>query len=237
MKGLVRLSLFITRPEVVLFDVGNTLLFPNWERILAPLRELGKFPALEQLQSVERRTKREFDELMVAGKLQSGFWPLFYSHLLELLGIDDAELLRRFSTATGISANWDRVLPGTRESLHRIGAQFRIGVISNADGKIAAALDQCGICDCFVSVTDSGIVGYEKPHPAIFAAALRAMSSNPANAVYAGDLYSVDYLGARSAGMQAVLFDRVGAYRDGNLPRVASLQEFEQRLQANHRTR
>lgn len=221
----------MTRPELVLFDVGNTLLFPNWERILAPLRELGKFPAPEQLQSIERRTKNEFDALMAEGRLDSGFWRLFYSHLLELLKIHDGELLSRFTEATRISSNWDQALPGTREALLRIGAQYRIGVISNADGKIAAVLEQCGICDCFLSVTDSGIVGHEKPHPGIFAAALRAMNSNPATALYIGDLYSVDYLGAWNAGIQALLFDRVGAYRDRDLPRVGSLQELEQRLQ------
>jgi FMN phosphatase YigB (HAD superfamily) len=42
-----------------------------------------------------------------------------------------------------------------------------------------------------------------------------------------GDLYSVDYVGARNAGMQAVLFDVSGAYRDCEVPRVESLNQLE----------
>jgi hypothetical protein len=36
----------------------------------------------------------------------------------------------------------------------------------------------------------------------------------------------VDYLGATRAGMQAMLFDIAGTYRESGLPRVESLQEL-----------
>jgi putative hydrolase of the HAD superfamily len=218
------------KPEVILFDVGNTLLFPNWERILAPLRELDIVPSPEQLQAIERRTKNEFDELVTHGTVDHGFWQLFYSHLLELLQVPQNGVGRALNEATRQSANWDRIRPGTREALDEIGSKYRIGVISNADGKIAEVLKVCGICDCFFSITDSGIIGHEKPHPAIFAAALRSMDVAPQKAVYVGDVYSVDYLGATNAGMQAVLFDVAGAYRERGLPRVESLQQLQKLL-------
>ena len=91
-------------------------------------------------------------------------------------------------------------------------------------------LRRCGVCDCFASIIDSGHVGHEKPHPAIFAAALREMRADPADSLYVGDIYSVDYVGARNAGMQAVLFDVAGAYRGREFPRVESLAELEQLL-------
>jgi putative hydrolase of the HAD superfamily len=216
--------------EVVLFDVGNTLLFPNWERILAPLKQLGIVPSHEQLQAIERRTKNEFDEMVTHGTVDHGFWQLFYSHLLDLLDVRQNGLGRALSDLTRLSSNWDRIRPGTREALETIGARYRIGVISNADGKIAEVLQVCGICDCFLSITDSGIIGHEKPHPAIFAAALQTMDVEPQRALYVGDVYSVDYLGATTAGMQAVLFDVAGAYRQRGLPRVESLQELEDML-------
>jgi putative hydrolase of the HAD superfamily len=81
--------------------------------------------------------------------------------------------------------------------------------------------------DCFASITDSGNVGHEKPHPAIFEAALREMKASAAESLYVGDVYSVDYVGARQAGMQAVLFDVAGAYRDREFPRVESLAGLE----------
>ena len=108
-------------------------------------------------------------------------------------------------------------------------------MISNADGKIDLVLRQCGIGDCFASITDSGNVGHEKPHPAIFEAALRALKADPAESLYVGDLYSVDYVGATNAGMEAVLFDVAGTYRDRNLPRVESLAELETWLETSAR--
>lgn len=215
------------KTEVILFDVGNTLLFPNWERILAPLKQLGVVPSREQLQAIERRTKNEFDDMVTHGTVDHGFWQLFYSHLLDELKVEQDGVGRQLGELTRQSSNWDRMRPGTRELLQQIGSRYRIGVISNADGKIAEVLKVCGICDCFLSITDSGIVGHEKPHPAIFAAALETMKVEPQRAVYVGDVYSVDYLGATRAGMQAVIFDVAGAYRERGLPRVESLQELQ----------
>jgi putative hydrolase of the HAD superfamily len=100
-------------------------------------------------------------------------------------------------------------------------------VISNSDGRIVEVLGRCKIADCFQSVTDSGIIGYEKPHPAIFEAALQSMQVHPEESLYVGDVYSVDYLGARNIGMQAVLFDVAGTYRDQGFPRVESLAALE----------
>jgi hypothetical protein len=37
----------------------------------------------------------------------------------------------------------------------------------------------------------------------------------------------VDYLGATAAGMQAMLMDVPGAYRDKGVPRVESLEELK----------
>ena len=105
-------------------------------------------------------------------------------------------------------------------------------MISNSDGKIAALLERFQIADCFLNITDSGLVGYEKPHPAIFQAALRTMNVAPEESLYVGDLYSVDYLGATSVGMQAMLFDVCGAYGETDLPRVESLEELDKKLSA-----
>jgi putative hydrolase of the HAD superfamily len=88
-------------------------------------------------------------------------------------------------------------------------------------------LSRCGIADCFESITDSGIVGFEKPRPEIFEAALKTMKVRAEESLYVGDVYSVDYIGATNAGMQALLFDVAGAYRDRHEPRVESLAQLE----------
>jgi len=214
----------------IFFDVGNTLLFPNRARILAPLSK-DKHPSLEEWQALERRTKVEFDRGVTSGRVDHGFWWTFHTYLLREADPFDHSVRDQLVQNTQSSANWDQILPGTRDVLDRIRRQYSIAVISNADGKIDAVLSRCGICDCFASITDSGNVGHEKPHPAIFAAALREMKAEPADSLYVGDVYSVDYIGARNAGMQAVLFDVAGAYRDQGMPRVESLSELEAWLQ------
>jgi putative hydrolase of the HAD superfamily len=70
-------------------------------------------------------------------------------------------------------------------------------------------------------------VGKEKPHPAIFEAALQSLRVPAQQSLYIGDIYSVDYVGATSVGMRAVLFDVAGAYKDRGVPRVESLEQLE----------
>ena len=103
-------------------------------------------------------------------------------------------------------------------------------MISNADGKIEDVLRRCEIADCFLSITDSGLVGYEKPHPAIFHQALETLKATPEECLYVGDVYSVDYVGATGAGLQAVLMDCPGAYTAKGVPRVESLAELREML-------
>ena len=216
----------MSKPRFIFFDVGNTLLFPNRARILAPLAE-DRRPTLDEWQALERRTKHEFDRGMISGTPDHGFWWTFHTHLLQQLKAEIDHVRDTLVRNTQNSANWDQILPGTREVLNRIRERYATAVISNSDGNIDAVLRRCGICDCFASITNSGNVGKEKPHPAIFAAALRAMNADPADSLYVGDVYSVDYIGARAAGMQAVLFDVAGAYRNAEAPRVESLAELE----------
>ncbi len=58
------------------------------------------------------------------------------------------------------------------------------------------------------------------------------MDVRPEESLYVGDVYSVDYLGATRAGLQAILFDVAGAYSNNGLKRVESLEELERILTA-----
>ncbi len=223
--------------KVIFFDVGNTLLFPNRERIHAPLAKRGFVPDGEHLRDLECRTKAAFDGMMTGsatndGSIDHGFWWMFYSQLLSEIGLKDGHDAIRDQLVSAIrnSSNWDSIRPGTAQHLREIGARYKIAVISNADGKIQDVLSRCGIAHCFETITDSGLVGVEKPHPEIFRQALQSMKAAPAESLYVGDVYSVDYLGAQGAGMQAILMDVPGAYRNRGLPRVESLEELQSAL-------
>ena len=214
--------------KTIFFDVGNTLLFPNRERIHAPLTKLALMPQHDHLRDLECRTKNKFDGIMTSnGSTDHSFWYMFYSQLLSEIGLVDDDIRDQLVTGIRNSGNWDQIRPGTAEQLHEIGRQYRIAVISNADGRIENVLAKCGIASCFQSITDSGLVGYEKPHPEIFRHALKSMNAAPEESLYVGDVYSVDYLGATRAGMRAVLMDVPGAYRERGLPRVEDLLELQ----------
>jgi len=215
-----------SKVKTIFFDVGNTLLFPNRERIHAPLAERGIVPEAEHLRDLECRTKNEFDGMMQSGGTDHSFWRMFYTQLLAEFGQEDDAVRSQLVAAVRSSANWDQIRPGTAERLHEIGQRYRIAVISNADGKIEDVLSRCGIARCFHTITDSGRVGHEKPHPEIFRQALKSMNAAPEESLYVGDVYSVDYVGATGAGMQALLMDVPGAYRNKGVPSVQSLEEL-----------
>jgi len=222
--------------DALFFDVGNTLLFPNRKKMLHSLHEQQVFPSEELLRQIERETKQQFDALVEShSAVDHGFWWMFYSRLLNELGIPDENTCAELVARTQTSSNWCDIRPGTREALRRLGKQYRLGVISNADGRIADILAHCGIADCFEAITDSGIVGKEKPHPAIFEAALQSMGVKAEQSLYTGDVYCIDYLGSTSVGMQCVLFDVAGAYAQKGLARVESLEDLETLLTTKDR--
>jgi HAD superfamily hydrolase (TIGR01509 family) len=217
--------------EALFFDVGNTLLFPNRKKMLHALHSQQVFPSEDLLRQTERETKHEFDQLVEThAAVDRGFWQIFYTRLCKELNARDNSICEDLVARTRISANWCDIRPGTREALLRLRDRYRLAVISNADGKIANILAHCGIADCFDTITDSGIVGKEKPHPAIFHAALQSLGVAPQKSLYIGDVYCIDYLGSTSVGMQCVLFDAPGAYIQKGLPRVESLKELEMLL-------
>jgi putative hydrolase of the HAD superfamily len=87
-----------------------------------------------------------------------------------------------------------------------------VGCVSNADGTVGRLLAGAGLAGHLEFIVDSGAVGIEKPDPRIFALALERAGVPPADALYVGDLYPVDVVGARRAGIEPVLLDPLGRY-------------------------
>jgi FMN phosphatase YigB (HAD superfamily) len=71
----------------------------------------------------------------------------------------------------------------------------------------------------------SSEVGWEKPHPRIFAAALALVGVPAAEALHVGDNYQQDVVGARQAGMYAVWLRRRGK-QTADCPVISSLSEL-----------
>ena len=83
-------------------------------------------------------------------------------------------------------------------------------LVSNTNRDLDAVVTRFGLERLVSATLSSAQAGYVKPSPRIFAAALRLVGVRPGEAIMVGDSYEEDYLGARGAGLSAVLLDREG---------------------------
>lgn len=108
-----------------------------------------------------------------------------------------------------------RLFPETREVLSRLRERgFRLGVISNFDTRVYDVCKALGIYDYFSSFVISSEAGFAKPSPRIFEIALRDQGVSPEESIHIGDSLEYDIVGAESSGMNSLLLDRDGQYKD-----------------------
>ena len=123
-----------------------------------------------------------------------------------------------FSTRLWMSSlqEWStaiRYIPGVPELMQELSARFRLGVVTNTHyaGHIHDHLRAMGISQHMAVVVTSIEHGRPKPHPSIFMSALERLDCDASEALFVGDSYTADYLGAKGVGMQALLIDPHGA--------------------------
>jgi putative hydrolase of the HAD superfamily len=101
-----------------------------------------------------------------------------------------------------------------------------LGLISNVEQDISGTLTKLGLAPLLAVVVTSQEAKANKPKPEIFRYALKQASVKPEEAVYVGDQYQVDVLGASGAGMKGVLLDRGNYYQDINdCPKIQTIGE------------
>jgi HAD superfamily hydrolase (TIGR01662 family) len=119
---------------------------------------------------------------------------------------------------------WSWVLPGVPEALEQLAdSGLTLVVVSNSDGSVEQALRDLGLTRHLRAVIDSELVGYEKPDPRIFEQALARVAARPESTVHVGDMYFQDVVGARAAGIDAVLLDPYGDWGDLDCARFRDL--------------
>jgi len=109
---------------------------------------------------------------------------------------------------------------------------FQLAIVTNThkEDLVLDHLAAMGISRHFAAVITSVRVGYRKPHPAIYAAALGQVAAPSATTVFVGDTYQADYAGPAAAGIRPFLID--GADQD-DIPaaqRLRSLSDLPRRL-------
>lgn len=104
---------------------------------------------------------------------------------------------------------------------------FRLAVISNRRNPFDEQLETLGIDSYFEYSLAAGTVNSWKPDPMIFQYALNEMEVKPEHAVYVGDNYFADVIGAQSSGMHAVLIDPVNLFPEADCAVIKRLPELE----------
>ena len=104
--------------------------------------------------------------------------------------------------------------PETRRHL-----QFRFATLLGAEGSADSHF--------FNSITICSEIGYAKPHPEIFRAALRTLGVTPTRTLFTGDSLVDDFQAGEGAGLATYLLDRSGRYAAmRSVRRISSLREI-----------
>jgi putative hydrolase of the HAD superfamily len=225
----------LERPELLLLDAGNTVIFLDHDAVAAAAAREGILVEAEVLCHQEMVAKDRYGEAMARGVSHEDGWHLFMTVLYEAAGCDRASAERAARAARREHEElglWRKVppdLPAAVERARRAGV--RTGIISNSEGKLEPLLERVGVRHLFEFVLDSGIEGVRKPDPEIFRRGLARAGVGAQRALYAGDIPDVDVDGPRRVGMEAVLIDPFDHYPDYTAaPRFASVAELVRAL-------
>lgn len=92
-------------------------------------------------------------------------------------------------------------LTKNRAWLEQLRNNYKLGVISNNFGNTRGWCDEYNLTSLLDVIIDSTVFGKIKPDPSIFEAALSELGVNPGEAIYVGDSYTADMVGAKRVGM------------------------------------
>jgi putative hydrolase of the HAD superfamily len=228
------------RYEAVLFDMGYTLIYfepPTGIIVQEALRMSGAERSLAEIQAGIEEVWGDYyqDATTVTFPATPE-----YDHQVQLdlaegmlthLGLEASEeaiqahmdALESWFSRPGVIRAYPETV-AVLETLRERG--YRLGVVSNWSWNLRDRAAQVGLDRHFEIVWASAYAGCNKPHPDIFRQALAWMAPPeipPDRVLYVGDSYHHDVIGARNAGLDAVLLDRDGATDARDCPVVRDL--------------
>ena len=131
---------------------------------------------------------------------------------------------------------------GVTETLAALHGRYRLGLVSvtgvSAGRLMRGILEKQGVLAYFEALAFSDEVGYVKPDPRLFMAALEELGVEPGKAVHVGDSVKSDVLGAKNAGMKTVWLktrdQAMVAEPDRIITKLTQLPETLKTFQAPH---
>ena len=229
--------------RTLFFDVGNTLVSFDLELVKTELArheivcdvqdlrraEAAARPTVSASLSSERTTETlsTFELYLHVMLLNLPTQPVHNESSLARVAHD---LVQAFD-AIGRVRLWSNLLPQVPETLEALKNRgLQLVVVSNSDGTVEELIAAVNLRDLFDSVIDSRIVGYEKPDPRIFEHALNVSGASPETTLHVGDLYHADVVGARAAGIHALLLDPYGDWINVDCELVPDMSALLQRF-------
>ena len=218
-----------------LFDVGGTLVHPDWPRLAALAEEVAgrSFGADEMRRAFGEMLKAVGAEVQrtnaPAAAERGPHWT--FRRMYGGLGLDETaceSLVCGVDRAHSERHIWCGVDPEAAQVIGGLkSAGLLVGVISNTeDGRLRDSLEAAGLAGLFDLAVDSHLVGCRKPDPAIFRLALAGLGVEAGEAAFVGDSYAHDALAARAAGLRAVLLDPLDLHPESVCPRIRRLGDL-----------
>ena len=221
-------------PEAVLLDVGGVFHLPGHDEIAAVYRDLGHEVDRSDLNYAHYVGATHFHSDLDLDNDDVYIWGRYLNAHAETLGVPDdvrPGLMRDLGRAFVAMSAWSHQIKGSVDGARELKATgVRLGIVSNADGTVAAVLAESETAHVGPGngvevevIIDSGVVGVSKPDPKIFEIALDAMGLDAASTWYVGDMPYFDVNGARAAGLFPILMDPFDLHPDVDVTRVKSL--------------
>jgi HAD superfamily hydrolase (TIGR01509 family) len=222
--------------HTIFLDAGGVLVFPNWVKVSVTLARHGVHVSAAALAAAEPHAKHALDRSRTvrATNDEKRGW-LYFNLILEHAGVtpDDASAaaLADLHAYHQQSNLWEYMPDDVLPALRALKAlRLQLVVVSNANGTLDALADRLGLTECVDWVLDSFVEKVEKPDPRFFEIALARSGADRQTTIHVGDLYEVDVIGARGAGITPVLLDPANLYPDADCDRVRSLGDLVEQL-------
>lgn len=218
--------------ELLSLDAGGVLVFPNFGRISDTFARHGLHVSADALRAADPYGRFAVDTAdRVATTNDADRGSMHFRIMLERAGVPPEApvqgVLDELWTYHMEHNLWEYVPPDVIPALERLaatGVQMAIG--SNANGILHRVFERAGLRRYFGVICDSHVEGVEKPDRRFFEILVARAGGRPETTLHLGDLYHVDVVGARRAGLQAMLFDPHDLYTGYDVTRVKNLNEI-----------
>ena len=225
----------------VFFDLFRTLAEydPPQQRVLHRiLVDLGIDVSLEQVERGQLAADKVYFAAYATRPLRqmspaerADFISRHHRQVLAESGIDAGdELVERTLTEMRRRVNLTKFglyedVPTALATLKKRG--LALGLLTNMGREVERIRHNLGLDEYFSFTVTPEDAGADKPEAAFFGCALERAGVSAAEAMHVGDQYPLDIVGARSAGIRAVMVDRANMYPEiTDCPRIRSLAEL-----------